>query len=416
MAQTRRLVIVGVSVVDVVAGRIVPDRAVTIEGDVIAAVTSTASAPSGAQVVDGRGAFLIPGLWDAHAHMEASGAAWLPLYVANGVTAIRDMGSQVDLILRMREDTASGRVLGPRVFAAGPILDDAPGDWPFRKRVKTAEDGRAAVQELWQRGVDLVKVHDNTPQAVFFAIAEEARRVGLRLAGHVPRGLTVEQAIDAGQGDIEHLSNGRIWRTCSGGAEYKAEACRPFFEMLARRGIWQTPTLFASSELASIGTPASMVSAEQMAYATTAIREMWKGNQSLFANPEVIRAMRAGAVVNAGVASDMARAGVGVLTGCDSMIAGFCVHDELALMVRGGMTPQAALQTATINPARYFSIEQKVGSVEAGKRADLVMLDGDPLADIANVRRIRGVIVAGRLLDRAALDQVLADVRAAARP
>ena len=106
----------------------------------------------------------------------------------------------------MRESTSSGRVLGPRIFAAGPILDDAPGDWPFRMRVKTADEGRAAVQLLKRRGMDLIKVHDNTPRDAFFAIADEARRQSLPLAGHVPRGLTIEEVVGAGQRDIEHLS------------------------------------------------------------------------------------------------------------------------------------------------------------------------------------------------------------------
>lgn len=146
--QTRALQLTGVNVVNVVDGRIIPNSTVTITGQTIANVAPHTAPLRGAQVVDGRGRFLIPGLWDMHAHMEASGESWLQLYVANGVTGIRDMGSDVDLILKMREATASGRMLGPRIFAAGPILDDAPGDWPFRMRVKTAEDGRSAVQLL----------------------------------------------------------------------------------------------------------------------------------------------------------------------------------------------------------------------------------------------------------------------------
>jgi hypothetical protein len=348
-----------------------------------------------------------------HAHTEASGEAWLPLYVANGVTGIRDMGSALDYILRMREATASGRMLGPRILAAGPILDDAPGDWPFRMRVKTAEDGRAAVQLLKKRGVDLIKVHDNTPQPVFFAIAEEARRQNLPLAGHIPRGLTIEQVVDAGQRSIEHLSNGRVWRTCSGGATYRPEACRPLFEMLAQKGVWQTPTLVAIAEILAIGTPRSEIGADHMVYAGRQIRTMWAGNQGLV-NPDAIGALRATAATSAIVIADMAKAGVGILAGCDSMIAGFCVHDELAAMVRGGMPPLAALQTATLNPARYFGIDETTGSIAPGRRADLVLLDGNPLADIANVRRIRAVIAGGRFLDRAALDETLAQARAAA--
>jgi imidazolonepropionase-like amidohydrolase len=415
--QTRALVITRVNVVDVVTGRIVPNRTVTIGGSTITGVTQGGAPPAGALVVDGQGRFLIPGLWDMHAHMEAAGEPWLQLYVANGVTAIRDMGSELELILKMREATASGRVLGPRIFAAGPILDDAPGNWPFRMRVKTAEDGRAAVRLLKRRGVDLIKVHDHTPRDAFFAIADEARRQSLPLAGHVPFGLTVEQVVDAGQRDIEHLSNQTLWKPCSGGAAYRPEPCRPFFEMLARRAVWQTPTLVAMSELMTIGTPASAVSADHLAYATKAVRAMWAGNQGAFAKPDVIRAMRVDAEVGAAVTSDMAKAGVGILTGCDSMIAGFCVHDELAAMVRGGMPPLAALQTATLNPSRYFDLQQRAGSVASGQWADLVLLDANPLVDITNVGRIRAVVVRGRLLDRTALDKVLAQVKiAASRP
>ena len=214
--------------------------------------------PRDARLVDGRGKFLIPGLWDMHAHIQGNGEAWLPLYIANGVTGIRDMGADLDFILNFREATSSGRTLGPRIVAAGPILDDAPGDWPFRIRVRNADEGRAAVQLLKRRGVDLIKVHNFTPRDVFFAIVDEARRQKLPVAGHVPLKVTIQEGIDAGMVTIEHMSeDGRVWKACSGGAQYRPDACRPFFEMLARRRVWQTPTLVALSELAVIGTPAS---------------------------------------------------------------------------------------------------------------------------------------------------------------
>lgn len=391
-----------------------PNSTIVISGPTVTTVTRDGAAPASAQLVNGEGTFVIPGLWDMHAHMEAAGEPWLQLYVANGVTGIRDMGSDLDFILKLRDATASGRVLGPRIFAAGPILDDAPGDWPFRMRVRTAAEGRAAVQLLKRRGVDLIKVHDHTPRDVFFAIADEARRQNLPLAGHVPLKVTAEEAIEAGHTNIEHLSNTEIWEPCSGGDDYRPEACRPFFETLARRRVWQTPTLVATSEIATIGTPASAVSTDRLAYAGKSLRDGWAGNQRLFATPEVIRILRARAEVGAVVTSDMAKAGVPILTGCDTMIAGFCVHDELAAMVRGGMTPLAALQTATLNPARYFGLEHTAGSVAAGHRADLVLLDANPLTDIMNVRRVRAVAVAGRLLDREALNKMLAQVRAVA--
>lgn len=413
--QSRAVVISSVNVVDVLDGRIVPNSTVTISGTTITSVTGNSTRPAGAQVVDGRGKFLIPGLWDMHAHMEASGESALQLYVANGVTGIRDMGSALDLILKMREATSSGRVLGPRIFAAGPILDDAPAEWPFRMRVKTAEDGRAAVQMLKRRGVDLIKVHDHTPRDVFFAIAEEAHRQNLPVAGHVPIGVTAEEAVNAGQRDIEHLLNMSLWKPCSGGDTYRPAACRPFFEMLARRGVWQTPTLVAMSELMTVGTPASALRGDRLAYASRSLRTMWAGNQRAFATPDVIRIFRAGAVVGATVTNDMARVGVGILAGCDGMVAGFCVGDELVAMVRGGMSALAALQTATLNPARYFGLQQTLGRVAPGQRADLVLLDANPLTDITSVGRIRAVVTAGRLLDRKELDNVLAQVKITAK-
>jgi len=413
--ETRTLAISGVSVVDVVDGRITANSTVTITGRTIASVTQNGTVPSGAAVIDGRNAFLIPGLWDMHAHMEMSGAAWLPLYVANGVTGIRDMGSDLDLILRMRDDVSAGRVVGPRIFAAGPILDDAPGEWPYRMRVKTAGEGRAAVQLLKRRGVDLIKVHDHTPRDAYFAIAGEARRQNLPLAGHRPLRVTLEELIEAGQRDLEHLDNMQLWKACAPHG-YQPGMCVELFEMLARRGVWQTPTLVAMSELASIGTPASSISADHFAYATKSSREAWAGNQSLFATPEVVRAMKAGAEVGAAVTAGMARAGVGILAGCDSMIAGFCVHDELAAMVRGGMTPLAAVQTGTLNPATYFGLADTVGAIAPGRRADLVLLDANPLTDIGALARIRAVVLAGRLFDRQALDKLLAAASAAANP
>jgi Imidazolonepropionase and related amidohydrolases len=141
-----------VNVVDVAGGKILPDRTVVVSGGNIIAVVPNGKAPAGVRAVPARGKFLIPGMWDMHAHMELTGESFLPLYVASGVTGIRDMGSDLDFILKLREATASGRVAGPRIFAAGPILDDAPGDWPFRLRVKTAEEGKAAVRALKRRG------------------------------------------------------------------------------------------------------------------------------------------------------------------------------------------------------------------------------------------------------------------------
>jgi imidazolonepropionase-like amidohydrolase len=416
-AQAPSLAITGVNVVDVVNGQIVPNSTVTISGQTITSVTRNGAPSSGARVIDGQGKFLSPGLWDMHAHIQGNEKAWLPLYIANGVTGIRDMGADLDFILELRAATSAGRTLGPRIVAAGPILDDAPEDWPLRIRVRNPDEGRAAVQLLKRRGVDLIKVHNFTPRDVFFAIAGEARRQHLPVAGHVPLKVTIQEGVDAGMVTIEHMSeDGRVWKACSGGAQYRPDACRPFFEMLARRGVWQTPTLVASSEIAVIGTPASAISRDHLAYANKRFLEFHARNQSFFLKrPEVVGILKNLADVAKIVTRDMAAAGVGILAGCDGMIAGFCVHDELATMVGGGMTPAAALRTATVNPARYLGRELTLGTIERGKSADLVLLDANPLEDVANVRRIRAVIASGRFLDRSALDQLLTQAKAAAQ-
>jgi len=163
----------------------------------------------------------------------------------------------------------------------------------------------------------------------------------------------------------------------------------------------------AAFEIGTIGTSASETSADRLVYASKKIRDAWAGNP---VTPAAIRQFRARAQMGATVTSDMAKAGVPILAGCDIGFAGFCVHDELAAMVRGGMTPLGALQTATLNPARYFNLQQSGGGVTAGRRADLVLLDANPLSDIANVRSIRAVVLAGRMLDREELDKMLAEV------
>jgi hypothetical protein len=260
-------------------------------------------------------------------------------------------------------------------------------------------------------------VHNNTPRDAFFAIADEAHRQQLPVAGHVPLKVTIQEGIDAGMLSIEHLGeDGRVWKACSGGRQYDPAACRPFFEVIAKRGVWQTPTLIALAELPTIGTPASNISPDQLAFANKRFLDMQAGNQAFFINkPEVVGILKNLAEVGKIVTRDMWAAEVGILAGCDAMIAGFCVHDELALMVSGGMTPLAALQTATINPALYLGREKTLGTVSPGRSADLVLLDANPLEDITNVRRIRAVISAGRLFDRDALVRLMMQARSAAQ-
>jgi hypothetical protein len=412
-AQSQRPVtITRVTVLDTIRGQAIPDSMVTLDKGAIVSVARSGTPPSGAQVIDGQGKFLIPGLWDMHAHHQLTGEASLPLFIATGVTGTRDMGADLEFILRLRQRTESRQALGPVIVAAGPILDNRPPDWPLRLNVRSADDARKAVQMLKERGVDLIKVHTATPADVYFAIAEETRKHNLPFAGHLPRGVTFEQAAAAGQRSIEHLDSGRAYTQCSGGQGYSVEQCRPFFSWLAKSGMWQTPTLVNWRKMFTLGTPYGNAEEDHFAYASPQIREFLALNRKMSnVTPEAVQAMVAMSETAAIATNDMQRAGVGILAGCDGMVAGFCLHDELALMVRGGMSTAAALQTATINPARYLGLEQRFGSVAVGKRADLVLLDANPLDDISNVGRIQSVIIGGKVLSRQELDETLATVR-----
>jgi imidazolonepropionase-like amidohydrolase len=405
------LTFVGVAIVDTASGAVRPNRSVTIEAGMVTAISPDAVSPPGARVIDARGKYMVPGLWDMHAHHQLSGEESLPVYVATGVTGTRDMGADLDFILRLRELTASGRLLGPRIIAAGPILDNFPGV-PLRMSVQTADDARAAVRTLKERGVDFIKVHDRTPREAYFAIADEAKRLNLPLAGHVPRGITFEEALKVEQRSIEHLASFRLYSQCSGGGTYSAERCKPFFESLAKSGVWQTPTLVSWRHMFSIGTPLGNPEDDHWPFASPSLRGFHILNQQMSkVTAEGVRELQAASDVAAVVLSDMEKLGVGILTGCDGMVPGFCVHDELALLVKRGMRPLAALQTATINPARYLRAEHMFGSVDVGKVADVVILDANPLDDIANIRRINAVVVRGSLFSREELDTILSTAK-----
>lgn len=410
--QPATLAITRASIVDPVTGRIHAGMTVVVSGDTVSAVGRDLAPPRGARVLDAAGKFLIPGLWDMHAHHEATGIESLALFVANGVTGTRDMGSKLDFIVRLREETSSGRRIGPTLVVAGPILDDAPADWPFRLRARTADEAREAVRMLKSRGVDFVKVHDRTPRDVYFAIAREARAQGLPVDGHVPIAVTLREARDEGQRTIEHLASFRVFTECSDGPTYRPEACRSVFAQMSQRGLWHTPTLASTDALVTIGTAAGDADANHVAYASPTLRKVWDDNQRASGvSPEMARTFRELARHARAAVQDLQRAGAGLLAGCDGLVPGFCLPDELVTLARSGLTPLEALRTATINPARALGQETRRGSIATGKVADLVLLDADPLADIANTRRIHAVLLRGRLFSRRELDVMLAEAR-----
>ena len=372
----------------------------------IAAVGRGIAVPPGAVRVDGRGKFLVPGLWDMHSHHQGTGAESLELFLANGVVGTRDMGSDADFILPLRDRISRGELLGPEIVAAGPILDDRPPDWPYRRHITNAQEAREAVRDLKRLGVDFIKVHDGTPRDAFFAIADEAPKLGLPVAGHVPGPVTVEEAADAGIKTIEHFANFRVFNECSANPPHKTVACDVLFDKLAAKGVWQTPTMGFFQAIPDIFSGKPLPHAE---YASASLLELTRKNVAASKlDDQALSFFRSNGKRSLEAVREMVSRDNGFLAGCDGLVPGFCLHDELEWMTKAGLSPLQALQTATLNPAKLFGRETTQGTIAVGRRADMILLEADPLTDIRNIRRINAVLVRGRLLSRPDLDRRLA--------
>ena len=351
------------------------------QGKIASIGAADAEAPRGARVVDCAGQFVIPGLWDMHVHLSFAGEPALLDLVAAGVTGVRDMGGDVWQLDGWRREIAEGVRIGPTIVQAGPLLDGPKPGLPHRITVASAEDGRQAVAVL-KRGlhVDFVKVHNGLARDAFFAVAAEAKKQGLPLACHLPTAVTAEEASSGGCKSIEHIAESIV----SSLYLQQPEKSRSFeralddltgpagarlFALFARNGTWVDPTLAAFQRFADT----SETSAQERPR-TAAMKRLLEG----------VARMRA--------------AGVKLLAGSD-MAGSFWptdVHDELRLLVQAGLSPAEALASATSEAAAFLGLQDETGSVVPGKAADLVLLRGDPLADIRNTRAIAAVVVRGR--------------------
>lgn len=399
------IAITNVTVIDVITGAHRTNVTVLIRNARIDAIAPIVHVPPDATRVDGKGRFLIPGLWDMHTHHQGTGADWVDLFVAKGVVGTRDMGGDADFILPLRERVRSGAVLGPEIIASGPILDDAPPDFPYRRRVINAAEAKQAVDELKRSGVDFIKVHDHTPREAFFAIAAEAPKVGLTFAGHLPMNITVDEAAGSGMKSIEHLANFRVFGDCSTGDTYSPKDCAPLFDKLARNGVWETPTMEFFQTLPDVFSGVPLPHSE---YASDSLLKLTRDNvQSAHLSAKTLDKIRLADRLSLQAIHDMYVHGNRFLAGCDGLVPGFCLHDELEWLTKTGFTPLQSLQTATVNPARFFGREASEGSVDVGKRANVVLLEADPTLDIRNIDDIAAVIIRGKLLTKPAIDRII---------
>jgi len=458
-AKPIALVLDHVTVLDVSGGPSRADQTVIVTGGTISSVAASGSLaiPKDAQIVNARGKFLIPGLWDMHTHVAGTSAkpGWarevlLPLLVANGITGIRDMGGDLDALQSWRREIASGALVGPLIVAPGPMLlpprragaPAAPPN-PEELRVATPGEARAAVRALQQRGADFIKIID-VPRDAFFAAAEESRQDGISFAGHVPTEVTAAETSNAGQKSIEHIIYSSLAFDCSSQGEelrrkrqdararrdvqaigdiqdeadrtFSAEKAAALWQLFRKNGTWVTPTLFSIRANAHHleDSPADPL----LAYVPAALRKEWAPPQNPTQDDRDTDAWWLRQFENdRKLTGEMHRAGVRLLAGSDSLdryvFVGSSLHQELQQLVAAGLTPLEALAAATRNAAEFFG-RTDLGAVAAGKRADLVLLDTDPLAIIANTQKIYAVVLAGKFLSRGDLDALLAKAHAAA--
>jgi hypothetical protein len=455
VCSAQSLIIENVTVIDATGAAPRPGMSVGIDKGQITEIKKSIHAPKGAEIIDASGKFLIPGLWDMHVHTGAP-EIFFPLLIANGITGVREMftGIPIETIREWRM-----RAGVPRIFAAGfldgPLMlnNGQPPHGAFA--VADPAQARFAVRALAQNGFDFLKVYNSIPRDAYFAIADEARAVGIPFAGHVPEAVSTGEASDAGQRSQEHLIN--VMLDCSTNADalraariatmfsdkitgearlrtlawpdpvglfdtYSEEKAAQLFAKFVKNGTWHTPTLVVLSGFARARDD-DFTHDPRRRFLPRQWTDSWDPRITFYLRDlslEDYEALHARIVALLDrykkLVGDMRKAGVEFLAGTDAsgwnpVLPGFGLHEELALLVQSGLTPMEALQSATRNPARYFNKLDEMGTVEAKKAADLVLLNADPLEDIRNTQKIEAVILRGRYYSRKELNAMLKPVQ-----
>lgn len=438
------LVIENVTVVDAVQGAL-PGRTVVVNDGRIVRVEAAGGALDAAQVVDGTGRFLIPGLWDFHIHLTYDPAftdAMPALFLQHGITSVRDTGGPLDAVLPVVEAMRSGATPAPKVFFAGPLLDGAAVVYDGINNPLLGianpdpETARANVRRLADAGVDFIKIYALVSPEVFDALVDEAGSLGLPIDGHVPLSML---ARDVGPrvNSLEHLRN--LEMDCAVEAEAMLAERRTILDAhddpagAALRSRLHTMHRIPSIESSDDARCAELAQALQGTIQVPTLRLNGMGIVSPFDRDGWAEALdrlpseaaepwrEAAAAAGEGPIRDathgrwslemtgmLHEAGVPFGAGTDTPIGyaipGYSLHSELEMLVQAGLDPAAALRAATVVPAEFFGLQGEMGTVEAGRVADLVLLGGNPLDDISNTRRVEAVVLDGVLLDRGRLD------------
>ena len=412
-AHADKLALVGGDVIDATGAPTLHDATVLIQGGRIVAVgvRKDISIPKDAEQMDARGLTILPGLWDMHAHFEQ--VEWGPVYLASGVTTVRDVGNETEFITSVRDALASGKSLGPRMFLAG-VVD---GDSPFAigiNRINSPKQAMELVDKFHALGFQQMKIYSSVKLENLKAVCAEAHRLGMTVTGHIPNGLNAHQGVEAGMDQINHIqyiadimhapfpdSESRLDRfKAVGSMDLSSPEARHAVEFLKQHGTVIDDTL-ALFELLSASADHPVQSFEP---GVEKVAPELSAQLTGVAVPEsfapVVRAMFAKDVEIVGL---LHKAGVPIVAGTDQAVPGYSLHREMELYVKAGFTPMEAIQAATLVPARVMKMDSQLGTVETGKLADLILVEGDPLSSIQDVRRVKYVISNGTVYQPAPL-------------
>lgn len=426
------LLIQNVNIVDVKTGSILQGSSVGIDDDKISEIyKSNVTASEKTKIINGSGKYLIPGLWDMHTHYFWNYTSSNPALIANGVTGIREMWGNMDIIKMVRTQTAAGKMIAPDIYSAGAIIDGIPPIWPGSASVGTSEEAEIEVEKQVQEGVDFIKVYSRLNKDTYKTIAAKSKAANIPFAGHIPSSISIWEAMEAGQHSSEHMYG--ILEAASSDPEKLAAQPSPFSQesmqlmidsfdetkfdslatVMAKSNMWLSPTLTVLRSIANLN-DSTFLKDSRLKYVPAFMTASWNpSNDFRFKNrpASFYEASKKKFKFQLSLIGKLASKGVKIIAGTDYSnpycFPGFSLHDELALMVEGGMSTLQALQAATLNAAIFQGKESEFGTIENGKLASLVLLNANPLEDIKNTQKIEVVVLRGKVFERNALDELL---------
>ncbi len=447
-AKNAPVVFVGVNVVPMDEDRVLSDQTVVVRDRLVAALGTSATVPlpEDAVRVDGRGLYLLPGLADMHAHLsgyvtdaasdkDGIARSEMLLYVATGVTLVRNMvGSESHLDYRRR--VAAGELVGPRIFTATNTVDGPKPVWPTSIKMSDPAEADALVKGFVEDGYDQIKIYNELPRDVYAALFDAASRRGIRVVGHVPFSVGIDAALAAGQYSIEHqrgydydgvrpqalaLNGGRNAERFSSWQRMSDDRMRDLVRKTVAAGTWNCPTFVVDDMLSDADTRLAFRRQDSIRFVHPAVRAtIVESDLDAMFPEDANEALRQSFPQKYKLLKMLSDAGAGLLVGTDTMVPylvpGYTPIDEMEHFVKAGLTPYQALRAATSEPARFLNIDAQSGTIAVGKRADLLLVEANPLQELKNLWRRVGVVLNGRWLPRAELDSMLERMAASYPP